>query len=156
MTEHLDLEDLLAAAEAVLGRPADVRDMGILEAAVARTKATVFGAEAYPDLDAKAGALLHSIVTGHPLVDGNKRLGWVAIRLLYRMNGGDLVEDPGAAFDLVVAVAEGSLRDVDDIARRLRPWSRSADDLPAGALSEILLGREFAEKVGRSRHSKPP
>ncbi len=130
MTEHLDLEDLLVAAEAVLGRPAEVRDVGLLEAAVARTRATVFGVEAYPGLDAKAGALLHSIVTGHPLVDGNKRLGWVATRLLYRMNDRDLVADPNAAFDLVMAVADGSLRDVDDIARRLRAWSRRHHPTP--------------------------
>ncbi len=124
MTEHLDLEDLLVAAEAVLGRPAEVRDVGLIEAAVARTRATVFGIEAYPGLDAKAGALLHSVVTGHPLVDGNKRLGWVATRLLYRMNDRDLVADPNSALDLVMAVADGSLRDVDEIATRLRAWSR--------------------------------
>jgi death-on-curing protein len=127
VTEHLDLEDLLATAEAVLGRPAEVRDIGLLEAAVARTRATAFGTEAYPDLDTKAGALLHSIVTSHPLVDGNKRLGWTATRLLYRMNGRDLVAEPGAVFDLVVAVADGSLREVNVIAARLRTWSRALD-----------------------------
>jgi death-on-curing protein len=126
--EHLDLEDLLAAAEAALGRPPDIRDIGILEAAVARSRATVFGAEAYPDLDSKAAALLHSIATGHPLVDGNKRLGWVATRLLYRMNGRDLAADQDAAFALVVAVADGSLRDVADIAARMGQWSRPADE----------------------------
>jgi death on curing protein len=122
LTEHLDLEDLLAAAEALLGRPAEVRDVGILEAALARARASVFGAEAYPDLDTKAGALLHSIVMGHPLVDGNKRLGWVAMRLFYRMNDADLVADPDAAFDLVVAIADGSIRDVSAIADRLSSW----------------------------------
>jgi death on curing protein len=122
VTEHLDSEDLLAAAEALLGRPAEVRDAGILEGAVARTRASVFGAEAYPDLDTKAAALLHSIVTGHPLVDGNKRLGWVATRLFYRMNDTDLEADPDAAFDLVVAIADGSIRDVSAIAHRLSAW----------------------------------
>ena len=43
-----------------------MRDIGILEAAVARTRATVYGEDAYPDLDAKAAALLHSIVTATP------------------------------------------------------------------------------------------
>jgi death-on-curing protein len=122
VTEHLDLEDLLAAAEAALGRQPEVRDIGLLEAAVARTRATAFGAEAYPDLDSKAAALLHSLVTGHPLVDGNKRLGWVAVRLWYRLNDQDLVADPDAAFELVVAVAGGSVRDVEAIATRLAAW----------------------------------
>ncbi len=123
MTEHLELDDLLAAAEAALGRPADVRDIGVLEAAVARTRASVYGADAYPDLDAKAAALLHSIVTGHALVDGNKRLGWVAVRLFYRLNDRDLRAPIDDAFDLVVAVADGSLRDVAVIAAALRAWS---------------------------------
>lgn len=120
MTEHLDLDDLLAAAEAALRRPPEIRDIGILEGAVARTRASVYGEDAYPDLDGKAAALLHSIVTGHALVDGNKRLGWVAVRLFCRLNARDLRAPADDAFDLVRSVAEGSLRDVPEIAARLR------------------------------------
>jgi death on curing protein len=127
VTEHLDLDDLLAAATAALGRPPEVRDIGILEAAVARTRASVFGADAYPDLDAKAAALLHSIVTGHALTDGNKRLGWVAVRLFYRLNDRDLRAPIDDAFDLVAAIADGSLRDVVSIAAKLRAWSSDLD-----------------------------
>jgi death on curing protein len=122
VTEHLDLEDLLSAAEAALGRLPEVRDFGILEAAVARTRASVYGEEAYPDLDAKAAALLHSIVTGHALIDGNKRLGWVSVRLFYRLNGLDLRAPADDAFDLVASIADGTLRDVPVIAARLRDW----------------------------------
>jgi death on curing protein len=125
VTEHLDVEDLLRAAEVTLGRSPEIRDVGLLEAAVARTRASVFGDEAYPDLDSKAAALLHSIVTGHALVDGNKRLGWVSVRLFYRLNGRDLRLPADDAFDLVASVADGSLRDVSDIAPRLR--GRSID-----------------------------
>ena len=126
MTEHLDLDDLLAAAEAALGRPPDVRDAGILDAATARTRASVYGEDAYRSLVEKAAALLQSIVTGHPLVDGNKRLGWVAVRLFCRMNGHDLAAPVDAAFELVRAVADGTLRDVPEIAARLRPWITKA------------------------------
>jgi len=122
VTEHLDLDDLLAAAEAALRRPAEVRDIGILEAAVARTRASIYGDDAYPDLATKAAALLHSIVTGHALIDGNKRLGWVAVRLFLRLNDFDLVITVDDAFDLVRSVADGSLRDVNDIAARLSTW----------------------------------
>jgi len=122
LTEYLDLDDLLAAADAVVGGDADVRDVGLLQSAAARPRATAFGEEAYPDIDTKAAALLQSIVAGHPLVDGNKRLGWVAVRLFYRMNGFDIRPDAGMAFELVVAVASGEIRDVTDIARRLTPW----------------------------------
>jgi death-on-curing protein len=124
VTEHLELEDLLAAAEAAVGHDPEVRDIGLLQAAVARTRATAFGVEAYRDIDAKAAALLHSIVTGHPLVDGNKRLGWMAVRLFYRMNEADLAAPQDDAFDLVVAVADGSIREVPRIAERLRAWRR--------------------------------
>lgn len=119
MTEHLDLDDLLRAAEVALGRPPEVRDVGLLEAAVARMRASVYGEDAYPDLHTKAAALLHSIVTGHALVDGNERLGWVGVRLFYRMNDHDLRMPSDVSYDLVTAIAGGTIRDVDDIAARL-------------------------------------
>ncbi len=122
MTEALDLEDLLAAAEAILGRPPEVRDIGLLESALARPLASAFGVDAYATLELKAAALLHSIVTGHALVDGNKRLGWVACRLFYRVNGADLRMPADAAYELVVGVADGSLRDAARIADRMRPF----------------------------------
>lgn len=127
MTEHLDLDDLLAAAEAALRRPPEIRDIGILEAAIARTRASIYGEDAYPDLVTKAAALLHSIVTGHALIDGNKRLGWVAVRLFLRLNDFDLVVTVDDAFDLVRSVADGSLRDVNDIAARLSTWMVDLD-----------------------------
>ena len=70
-TEYLLLEDALAAAEAALGYPAEVRDYGLLESALARPRATVFGEDAYIGLDAKAAALLCSLVANHTLVDGS-------------------------------------------------------------------------------------
>jgi death-on-curing protein len=127
VTEHLDLEDLLVAAEVALGEPAQVRDIGILEAAVARTRASVYGEDAYPDLHTKAAALLHLIVTGHAFIDGNKRLGWVSVRLFYRLNGRDLRVSIDDAFGLVMSIADGSVRDVRDIADRLRPWAQNFD-----------------------------
>ena len=122
MTEYLDLDDLLAAAEAAIGGPVEVRDIGLLDAAAGRPRATVYGSDAYQDLDSKAAALLHSIVTGHPLVDGNKRLGWVAVRLFYLLNDTTIRPAEDDAYDLVVAVADGTLRDVKAIAERLTRW----------------------------------
>ena len=122
MTEYLDLDDLLAAADAAVGSRADVRDVGLLQATVARPQATAFGEEAYPSLDQKAAALLQSIVAGHPLVDGNKRLGWIAIRMFYRLNDADLRPTPDEAFGLVVSVASGERRDVTEIAGTLARW----------------------------------
>lgn len=122
MTEYLDLDDLLAAADAALGEKGQVRDVGLLQAAVARPRATAFGEDAYPTLDDKAAALLHSLVSGHPLIDGNKRFGWMALRLFYLLNGEDVHPRPEAAFDLITAVASGDLEDVPTIAELLRTW----------------------------------
>jgi death-on-curing protein len=122
VTEYLDLDDLLAAAEAAVGGPPAIRDIGLLDMAAARPRSTAFGADAYPDLDAKAAALLHAIVTNHPLVDGNKRLGWVAVRLFYLLNDGDIRPPADAAYDLIVAVADGRLRDVETIGQQLAAW----------------------------------
>jgi death-on-curing protein len=130
VTDYLDLDDLLAAAQAAVGAIPEIRDIGLLQSAAARPQATAFGEEAYRDLDSKAAALLHAIVAGHPLVDGNKRLGWVATRLFYRLNGADLVADPNDAFDLVVAVARGQLIDVPAIATRLTRWRRPLTESP--------------------------
>lgn len=127
MTEHLDLEDMLVAAKVAIGAQPQVRDIGILQAAIARTRASVYGEDAYPDLHAKAAALLQSIVTSHALIDGNKRLGWVSVRLFYRLNSTDLRVPIDDAFGLVTSIADGSLRDVGKIADRLRAWVSNLD-----------------------------
>ena len=82
----LTLPDLLHIAERTLGDYA-VRDYGLLEAALARPRATAFGKDAYPGLDAKAAALLHSIARNHALIDGNKRLALAAVIAFYGLNG---------------------------------------------------------------------
>ncbi len=130
MTDHLDLDDLLAAADAAVGGRAQVRDLGLLEAALARPRASVYGDDAYPSLDDKAAALLHSLVTSHPLVDGNKRLGWVAVRLFYLLNDADIDAPADAAFELVVGIAAGNIDDVPTIGAHLAGWRRQ--DGPTG------------------------
>lgn len=122
MTDFLNVEDLLAAAEAALGRPPEVGDWGLLEGAIGRPQATVFGEDAYPGLAGKAAALLHSMCTTQPLIDGNKRTGWVAMRLLYLLNGRDIRVAEDEAYDFVLDVAEGRLVGVEKIAKRLRLW----------------------------------
>ena len=120
MIDYLTLDDVLAAAEAHLGQPAEVGDYGLLESAVARPQATVFGEDAYPTIHEKAAALLQSLAANHPLLDGNKRTAFVATALFYGLNGHHV---PGSAedelFDLVIAVATGGLDTVSKIAKRL-------------------------------------
>ena len=118
--EFLDLDDVVALAIALLGDPPPMRDVGLLGSAVARPQTTAFGEDAYPDIWAKAAALLQSIVNNHALVDGNKRLGWLATAVFLEING---VEISRASNDdvvvLVVDVAAGQ-HSVATIAERLR------------------------------------
>ena len=85
--EYLDLDDLIVLAQWMLGDPPPIRDIGLLGSAVARPRTTAFGQDAYPDLLTKAAALLQSIVNNHALVDGNKRVGWLATAVFLELNG---------------------------------------------------------------------
>ena len=125
MTLYLTVEQALRIARAAAGGPIHVRDVGLLEAAVHRPRASVLGLDAYPDLFAKAGALLHSLARNHPLVDGNKRLAWLATWVFLAKNDVVLDPDEDAAYELVVAVAAGEIDDVAEIARSLALFARS-------------------------------
>ena len=114
--EYLDLEDALRLVRALGAGP--VRDVGLLDSAMARARSSAFGEDAYPTLALKAAALLHSLARNPPLADGNKRLAWLATVVFLDLNGQapDLTDD--AAFALVMEVSPGLL-DVAEIADRL-------------------------------------
>ncbi|MDO3703912.1 Fic family protein [Micromonospora sp. C28SCA-DRY-2] len=119
---HPTLADVARIARKI---GAGVRDAGLIESALARPRTNVLGADAYPDLWTKAAALLHSLVNNHPFVDGNKRMGWiVAVTCLAQNRAISADELRGAdldgAYDVVIAVADGRLTEVDQIADALR------------------------------------
>ena len=121
MTEYLEVDSLLALAELFLGKPAEVRDLGLLASAAARPAASMFGEEAYPDLWGKAAALLQSLSNNQALVDGNKRLAWVGTRAFLALNGSSpRPVDVDEAERFMLAVASASLTEVDLIAHQLR------------------------------------
>ena len=119
MTRYLTTEQALRIARRAVGGPVEVRDLGLLDAAVHRPRASVLGQDAYPDLLTKAAALLHSLARNHPLVDGNKRLAWLATYVFCAKNGVELDPSDDAAYDLVVAVAAGGIDEVGDVAQVL-------------------------------------
>jgi len=123
--EYLDLEDLIDLARTLLGDPPPIRDLGLLGSAAARPSTSVFGEDAYPDVVTKAAALLQSIVNNHPLVDGNKRLGWLATAVFLEINdvpASRLAND--AVYDLVIWVASTNPQ-LDAIVERLQLLLRS-------------------------------
>jgi death-on-curing protein len=114
--EYLDIEDVLDLVRALGVAP--VRDIGLLDSAVARSRSSAFGVDAYPTLELKAAALLHSIARNHALVDGNKGLAWLATVVFLDLNRHAADLDDQAAFDLVMEAAQGAV-EVDEIAARL-------------------------------------
>jgi death-on-curing protein len=122
---YLTLPELLHIAERALGSEPDVRDYGLLESEAARPQASAFGGDAYPDPDAKAAALLHSLARSHALVDGNKRLALAADIAFCGVNGRRLRLTNDEAYELVIRVAAGYLDSVDVIAARLRTATES-------------------------------
>lgn len=115
--EYLDLDDLVTLTRRLEAGP--VRDVGLLDSAAARPRSSAFGEDAYPTLDLKVAALLHSIARNHALVDGNKRLAWLAAVTFADLNGHAVGLTDDEAFALVLAVAEGKL-EVEEIAESLR------------------------------------
>jgi death on curing protein len=135
---YLTLPELLHIAGRVLNGDPPVRDIGLLEAAVARPQATALGADAYPDTDSKAATLLHSLARNHALIDGSKRLALAAVIAFYGVNGRRLTLTSDSAYDLVSDVATGLLDSVEEIAERLRSGTepRSRHDLCARSAAE--------------------
>ena len=118
--EYLDTDDIVDLAAGLLGDPPPVRDLGLLGSAVARPQATAFGEDAYPDIWTKAAALLHSVVKNHALVDGNKRLGWLATAVFLEINGIAVTHvSNDTVYDLVIGVTTGR-EEIAEIAAQLR------------------------------------
>ena len=104
MTRFVTVEDVLVLAEAALRGPPGVRDLGLVDSAVARPQACFDGVEAYPSVHLKAAALLQSLVGNHAFVDGNKRAAFVSLLFFYDLNGLRLTLSHEQAFDLVIGV----------------------------------------------------
>ena len=120
---YLDLDDLLHLANAVLSE-VQVRDAGMLEAALARPQAKAFGEPAYPDLLSQAAALMHSLARNHALVDGNKRLALAGTIAFLGLNGRRLVLSNDEAYELVIAMSQEEIEEVGEITARLRTSRR--------------------------------
>ncbi|RJQ79204.1 death-on-curing protein [Pseudonocardiaceae bacterium YIM PH 21723] len=122
MVKYLDAGDLLVLATAVTGGDLVVRDLGLLDAAAYRPRATVLGVEAYDSLWLKVAALMDSIVHTRPLNQGNWRLGWVAAVTMCDINGWWIDADEEAAVTLVREVGRGNV-DVQRCADHFEAWA---------------------------------
>ena len=128
MILYLSRDQLLAIHAAQLARFGGARgvpDVGALESAVARPAMTFAGEDLYPDLAAKAAALMHSIIMNHPFADGNKRVGIMAAELFIELNDARLLAGDDELVGLTLAVARGELD-----AERVAIWLRQRMERP--------------------------
>lgn len=124
MTTYLTSDDVLMINQRFCGSD-QLRDFGLLDAAVNRPQASAFGDDAFPTIHEKA-ALLHGLARNHPFVTGNKCTAWTATAMFYMVNGYHVPVEAGEVVGLTVDAAEG-LKGVADIAATLKGWAQPFD-----------------------------
>ncbi|GAA4231480.1 type II toxin-antitoxin system death-on-curing family toxin [Actinomadura meridiana] len=128
MIHYLSADDLIEINAAVLGGTAAVRDAGLVNSSAMRPGTVAFGVEAYGTLEEKASALLHSIICNHAFVDGNKRTGWTATRVMLALRGKQPGLTDDEAFNLVIRIATSCSKiEIKEIAAALQVVPRSRD-----------------------------
>ena len=91
------------------GGASGIKDRGALEAALNRPYATFDQKDLYPSPVEKAAAILESILINHPFIDGNKRTGYVLMRLTLMEGGLDIKASQKEKYEFVIKVSEGKL-----------------------------------------------
>ena len=127
MTHYLTAEQVLFIHARLIdetGGEHGILDLGLLQAAVARPQATCVGEELYPDLFAKAAALIDSLVNNHPFLDGNKPTGIAAVALFLQCNGVILTASNSQVVEFTLQVAQSQL-DAARIANWLRAYAKA-------------------------------
>ena len=113
---YLTVEELIRIADRVVDGDVLVHDVGLLDSAANRPRASAFGEDAYSTLDSKAAALVHSVALNHALVDGNKRLALGSLIAFLGVNGRRLTMSNDAAYDFIIDIVTHRLEDVPAIA----------------------------------------
>lgn len=112
MTEYLTVEQLLAIHQAQIetfGGTSGIRGAGALNAAAGRPAMNFGGEDLYPDLAAKAAALMHLLVMSHPFLDGNKRVAAMAAELFVELNAHELAASDRDLVEVAFSAARGEI-----------------------------------------------
>jgi death on curing protein len=114
--EYLTLDDILEIRDRVSAAANDrfeVMSPNGLLSALSAPRRSAFGAEAFPTLAEKAGALVYALIQNHPFWDGNKRIATTALRLFLERNGMRCTADQQKLKAFTTTIAKGELRDGD-------------------------------------------
>jgi death-on-curing protein len=131
--EYLTVNEVLLLHARVIQRTGGsrgVRDMGLLESALARPRATFGGADLYPDLWTKAAALAHSLAQNHPFVDGNKRVALAAMGIFLELNGCQLTASNEDAVAFIQRLVTGEIG-IEEMAAWPRTHSENSTPHPS-------------------------
>lgn len=112
MTKYLTLEEVLCIHDAIIekfGGSHGVRDLGLVESAIARPSAGFRDYEAYPDIYIKSAVLAHSILKNHPFIDGNKRTAMMAMEQCLYINGLTIAAKKDEIYQLALNIENNSL-----------------------------------------------
>ena len=116
MIAYLDLEDAL---QLISRAGFYVKDLGLLDSALARPRTTLFGEDAYRTIELKGAAMMHSLIKNHPMVDGNKRTSWFMLTSFLFINGYHLEMSTDQALRLTLGLATDELS-LDEAAAIIR------------------------------------
>ena len=108
----IDIQEVLVIHDTLIvqfGGSNGIRDYNLLVSAINRPFTGTGDTEFYPTMHEKAAALIESIVKNHPFVDGNKRTGYVIMRLFLLNNGFDIQASQDEKYTFVIRIASGSL-----------------------------------------------
>ena len=114
----IDYEDVLNIHEFLInkfGGTHGIRDQSLLQSALSRPFQTFDQVDLYKSHAEKSAALIESIVTNHPFIDGNNRTGYVLMRLYLLENNLDILADQKEKYEFMIAIASGK-KSFDQIA----------------------------------------
>jgi len=86
-----------------------IRDLGVLDSALAQPEATFFGELLHPTIFTQAAAYLYHLAKNHPFLDGNKRTAFATTIAFLQINGYELNMTEDEAYNMVMQVAQGEM-----------------------------------------------
>jgi len=111
-----DVEEVHSILIDAFGGTHGIRDLAALDSALARPFQTFDNEELHPTPIHKAAALIESILINHPFIDGNKRTGYVLMRMLLINKGLDIVASQQEKYEFVIDIAAGKTKHKEIIA----------------------------------------
>lgn len=125
MIIYISLDEVLAIHDDMIeryGGSFGIRDLGLIQSAIARPQSTFGGEDLYPTIIAKAAALFHSLIFNHAFTDGNKRTSLVSTARFLYLNGYELIGNKQELIDFPLRVENKHL-DIEQIAQWLKEHS---------------------------------